>query len=64
MPLALASALAASGTSAAGVGRDKGFRGVRSQAGQDAAVEQRRREDTKAENKTPLAISPESETPA
>jgi len=38
MLLALASALAASGRSAAGVGRGEGFRGVRSQAGQDDRV--------------------------
>jgi hypothetical protein len=38
MLLALASALAASGRSDARVGQDEGFRGVRSQAGQDDRV--------------------------
>jgi hypothetical protein len=63
MLLALASALAGSGRSDAGADQDEGFRGVRSQAGQDAAVEQRRREDAKEENKAMLAISPKSENP-
>jgi hypothetical protein len=36
MLVALASALAAFGRSDAGVGQDEGFRGVRSQVGQDA----------------------------